>query len=146
MGDLLPGVALRFTPGYHISPLRGLRTNARHSQRCLESMDIKSQRWNSAYAKLTKAVRAPSTGSGTGVPSVRSVSLSNWPLSSGKDKNIFKFLLGAKSKGSNGVVAVGLPHRNSSVLKQAHINQWEVKGRIRKRSGASTSGLTSAAQ
>ena len=26
MGDLLPGVALRFTPGYLISPLRGLRT------------------------------------------------------------------------------------------------------------------------
>ena len=32
MGDLLPGVALRFTPGYHISPLRGLGTIARHSQ------------------------------------------------------------------------------------------------------------------
>jgi hypothetical protein len=30
--------------------------------------------------------------------------------------------LGAKSKGSNGVVAVGLPHRNYSVLKQTHIN------------------------
>ncbi len=29
---------------------------------------------------------------------------------------------GAKSKGSNRWVAVGLPHRNSSVLKQAHIN------------------------
>jgi hypothetical protein len=26
-----------------------------------------SQEWNSAYAKLTKAVRAPSTSSGTGV-------------------------------------------------------------------------------
>ena len=26
MVDLLPGVALRFTPGYLISPLRGLRT------------------------------------------------------------------------------------------------------------------------
>ncbi len=34
---------------------------------------------------------------------------------------------GAKSKGSNGGVAMGLPHRNSSVLKQAHINQWKVK-------------------
>ena len=33
MGDLLPGVALRFTPGYHISPLRGLGTTARHSPR-----------------------------------------------------------------------------------------------------------------
>ncbi len=33
MGDLLPGVALRFTPGYHISPLRGLGINARHSPR-----------------------------------------------------------------------------------------------------------------
>ena len=31
-------------------------------------------------------------------------------------------------KGSNGGVAVGLPHRNSSVFKQARINQWEVKG------------------
>jgi hypothetical protein len=30
-------------------------------------------------------------------------------------------------KGSNGGVAVGLPHRNSSVFKQAHINQWKVK-------------------
>ena len=35
--------------------------------------------------------------------------------------------LGAKFKGSNGVVAVGLPHRNYSVLKQAHVNEWEVK-------------------
>ena len=35
--------------------------------------------------------------------------------------------LGARLKGSNGVVEVGLPHRNYSVLKQAHINQWEVK-------------------
>ena len=39
--------------------------------------------------------------------------------------------LGAKSKVANGVVAVGLPHRNYSVFKQTHINQWEVKGRIR---------------
>ena len=30
--------------------------------------------------------------------------------------------VGARSKGSNGGVAVGLPHRNSSVFKQAHIN------------------------
>ena len=29
---------------------------------------------------------------------------------------------GAMLKGSNGVVAVGLPHRNFSVIKQAHIN------------------------
>jgi hypothetical protein len=35
--------------------------------------------------------------------------------------------LGARLKGSNGVVAVGLPHRNYSAFKQAHINQWEVK-------------------
>ena len=38
---------------------------------------------------------------------------------------------GAKFHGSNGVVAVGLPHRNYSVLKQTHINQWEVKGKRR---------------
>ena len=31
--------------------------------------------------------------------------------------------LGAKSKGSNGVVAVGLPHRNYSVFKQADPNK-----------------------
>ena len=43
---------------------------------------------------------------------------------------------GARLKGSNGVVAVGLPHRNYSVFKQTHINQREVKGRIRKRPGA----------
>jgi len=30
---------------------------------------------------------------------------------------------GAKSKGSNGGVAVGLPHRNYSVLKQADPNK-----------------------
>ena len=35
--------------------------------------------------------------------------------------------LGAVPKGSNGVVAVGLPHRNYSVLKQTSINQLEVK-------------------
>ena len=38
---------------------------------------------------------------------------------------------GARLKGSNGGVAVGLPHRNYSVFKQTHINQWKVKGRIR---------------
>ena len=32
MGDLLPGVALRSTPGYLISPLRGLRSTACHSR------------------------------------------------------------------------------------------------------------------
>ena len=32
------------------------------------------------------------------------------------------FKAGAKSKGSNGGVAVGLPHRNYSVFNQAHIN------------------------
>ena len=53
----------------------------------------------------------------------------------------FSAKAGAKSKDANGVVAVGLPHRNSSVFKQADINQWEVKRR-----GASTSGFTSAAQ
>ena len=61
MGDLLPGVALRFTPGYLISPLRGLRSTARHSRKCVESMDIKCQEWNSAYAKLTKAARVTNT-------------------------------------------------------------------------------------
>jgi len=85
--------------------------------------------------------------------------------------------LGAKFKVANGVVAVGLPHRNYSVLNQTQINQRKVKGRIRmelrirevdegggglsfrhsprkrgiqkykqQRRGASTSGLTSAAQ
>ena len=34
------------------------------------------------------------------------------------------FSLCARSKVANGVVAVGLPHRNYSVLKQTHINQW----------------------
>ena len=33
----------------------------------------------------------------------------------------------ARSKGSNGVVAVGLPHRNYSVFKQTHLNEWKVK-------------------
>ena len=70
---------------------------------------------------------APSASSGTRVPSVRSVSLSNWPLSSRRGKISFNISLGAKSKGSNGGVAVGLPHRNSSVFKQALINQWKVK-------------------
>ena len=39
--------------------------------------------------------------------------------------------LGARLKVANRGVAVGLPHRNSSVFKQPLINQWEVKGRIR---------------
>jgi hypothetical protein len=52
------------------------------------------------------------------------VSLSNWPLSSWQDKNISVSPVGAKSKGSNGVVAVGLPHRNYSVFKQADPNKW----------------------
>jgi hypothetical protein len=37
------------------------------------------------------------------------------------------FKAGARSKGSNGGVAVGLPHRNSSVLKQTPNNQREEK-------------------
>ena len=40
---------------------------------------------------------------------------------------------GAKSKVANGEVAVGLPHRNYSAFKQANINQWEVKRRIKKK-------------
>jgi hypothetical protein len=32
--------------------------------------------------------------------------------------------LGARLKGSIGVVAVGLPHRNYSVFKQADPNKW----------------------
>ena len=39
----------------------------------------------------------------------------------------FDIEAGAMPKGSNGVVAVGLPHRNYSVFKQTQINQWEVK-------------------
>ena len=34
---------------------------------------------------------------------------------------------GAKSKVANGVVAVGLPHRNYSVFKQTPVNQCEIK-------------------
>jgi len=55
------------------------------------------------------------------------VSLSNWPLSSRKGKISLNISLGAIPKGSNGGVAVGLPHRNYSVFKQAHINQWQIK-------------------
>ena len=39
--------------------------------------------------------------------------------------------LGARLKGSNGRFAVGLPHRNYSVFKQADLNKGEVKERIR---------------
>jgi hypothetical protein len=41
--------------------------------------------------------------------------------------------VGARSKGSNGGVVVGLPQRNSSILKQAHINEWKVKGKNKKK-------------
>ena len=34
MGDLLPGVALRLTPGYLISPLRGLGTQRVRKDKC----------------------------------------------------------------------------------------------------------------
>ena len=37
------------------------------------------------------------------------------------------FKAGARLKSSNGGVAVGLPHRNSSAFKQTLINQREVK-------------------
>ena len=57
-----------------------------------------------------------------GVLSIWSVSLPNWPISSRKGKISFNISIGARSKGSNGVVAMGLPHRNYSVFKQAHIN------------------------
>jgi hypothetical protein len=85
-------------------------------------MDIKCQVWNSVYAKLTKAAAGPFDKLRDRVPLLRSVSLSNWPLSSWQDKNISVSPLGAKSKGANGGVAVGLPHRNYSVFKQAHTN------------------------
>ena len=39
--------------------------------------------------------------------------------------------LGAKSKGSNGVVAVGLPHRNYSLFKQAPYQLIRSKEKIR---------------
>jgi hypothetical protein len=69
------------------------------------------------HGRLNK--RAPSTSSGTGAPpSVWSVSLPNWPISSRKGKISFNISIGARSKGSNGGVAVGLPHRSYSVLKQ----------------------------
>ena len=63
---------------------------------------------------------SPSTGSGTGVPSVRSVKGSTRMELRVREVDIE---VGAKSKGSNGVVAVGLPHRNYSVLKQADPNK-----------------------
>ena len=87
-----------------------------------ETKQIFQSRMRERRYKYTVWRRAPSTSSGTGVPLLRSVSLSNWPLSSGQDQNSSVSPLGAKSKGSNGVVAVGLPHRNYSVIKQAHIN------------------------
>jgi hypothetical protein len=40
----------------------------------------------------------------------------------------------------------GFPIATPLSLNKPHINEWEVKGRIRKRRGATTSGLTSAAQ
>jgi hypothetical protein len=48
MWDLLPGVALRSTPGYLISPLRGLRATFRHSRKSVESMNIKNQKYGTA--------------------------------------------------------------------------------------------------
>jgi hypothetical protein len=45
-----------------------------------------------------------------------------------KSKNIFNFFISSILKGSNGVVAVGFPHRNYSVLKQADPNKQKVKG------------------
>jgi hypothetical protein len=49
--------------------------------------------------------------------------------------------LSAKFKGSNGVVAVGLPHRNYSVFKQTHVNEGKVKGRVKKREGRAPADL-----
>ena len=48
-----------------------------------------------------------------------------------KRERRLQLFIGARSKGANGGVAVGLPHRNSSVLKQADLNKRQVKRRIR---------------
>jgi hypothetical protein len=40
------------------------------------------------------------------------------------------FKAGAKSKGANGVVAVGLPHRNYAVLKRTPYQSMESKRKI----------------
>ena len=47
----------------------------------------------------------------------------NYTEGSRNREMVILHLLGAKSKGSNGVVAVGLPHRNCSVFKQAAPNK-----------------------
>ena len=52
MGDLLPGLRSAL-PG--AITFRPFGATARHSRDSGESMDIKSQEWNSAYVKLTKA-------------------------------------------------------------------------------------------
>ena len=44
MGDLLPEVALRLTPGYLISPLRGLRTQNVRKGHLELSIPVKQRR------------------------------------------------------------------------------------------------------
>ena len=67
----------------------GAKATARHSRESVESMDIKCQQWNSAYAKLTNAQGSEGDEGAEGAALrqaqgpgflVRSVSLSNWPL------------------------------------------------------------------
>jgi len=50
----------KLAPGYTFST-SGLRSTARHFRKSVESMDIKCQKWNSAYAKLTKAANVTNT-------------------------------------------------------------------------------------
>ncbi len=80
---------------------------------------------------------------GPGFLSVRSVSLPNWPLSSRRGKISFNISLGARPKGSNGGVAVGLPHRNSSVFKQTPYQSMESKRK--NKNGTPPSEVTKAA-
>ena len=70
MGDDYPGLRSASTPGYLISPLRGLRAAFifQSFPRMRESRDTSCKEWIPAFARMTKARRErPSASSGPGL-------------------------------------------------------------------------------
>jgi hypothetical protein len=132
MGDDYPGLRSASTPGYSyfaplglksrkkVGPFGKLRDRVFGTASELVELPVKVRDRVINATTVRGSEWSPSTGSGTGVPSVRSVKGSTRMELRVREVDIE---VGAKSKGSNGVVAVGLPHRNYSVFKQADPNK-----------------------
>jgi hypothetical protein len=132
MGDDYPGLRSASTPGYpyfaplglksrkKVGPFGKLRDRVFGTVSELVELPVKVRDRVINATTVRGSEWAPSASSGTGVSSLRPVKGSTrmeLRIREGDFKEC------AKSKGSNGGVAVGLPHRNSSVFKQADPNK-----------------------